>query len=67
MNKLFQHARALAHDEAGSQVVEYALVIGLASIALALTLNSSLGGLAASFGELVSRVSDCLGSVDGTC
>lgn len=48
-------------DEEGAQVVEYALIIAVVSIALVLALQGLAGGR---FADFITRVSDCL---TGTC
>ena len=55
-NKLFE-------DEEGAQVVEYALIIAVISIALVIALQPLT--LGASFGEFITRVTTCL--TTGTC
>lgn len=61
MNQLMQSIRAFAVEEEGSEVVEYALVIALVSIVLALALGgaASGGGLSGAFQTLVTRVTTC--------
>ena len=54
---ILQWLESFSRDEQGSQVVEYALLIALVSIALAVALSN--GGLDTSFGTLVDRVKDC--------
>ena len=56
---------SFSSDEQGSQVVEYALLIALVSIALAVALSS--GGLDTSFGTLVDRVKACFSSSPTKC
>ena len=46
------------NEEDGAQVVEYALIIAMVSIALFLTLQPATIG--ASFGNFIDRVSSCL-------
>ena len=46
-----------ARDEEGAQIVEYALIIALVSIALAIAL-SALGGV--NMGLFITRVTNCL-------
>ncbi|WP_426393110.1 Flp family type IVb pilin [Variovorax sp. R-27] len=46
-------------DESGAQVVEYALIIAVVSIALVVALQPL--SIAASFGSLVARIAVCLG------
>ncbi|WP_424949178.1 Flp family type IVb pilin [Comamonas terrigena] len=48
-------------DEEGAQVVEYALIIAVVSIALVLALQGLAGGR---FADFVTRVTNCL---TGTC
>jgi pilus assembly protein Flp/PilA len=50
-------ARFLA-DENGAQVVEYALIVAVVSIALALALGGN-SGIASQFGAFVTRVAGC--------
>ena len=70
MNKFFQtlgqSANGFLRDEEGAQVVEYALIIAVVSIALvgALKALTADGG---SFGTFIGRVATCLTSLDGTC
>lgn len=44
-------------DDDGSQVVEYALIIAVVSIALVIALSALGGG---SFGSFIARVNTCL-------
>jgi pilus assembly protein Flp/PilA len=66
MNKLLgtfaQSARAFARDEDGSQVIEYALIIAVVSIALVVALNGLTG---TNFSGFINRVGTCL--TGGTC
>jgi pilus assembly protein Flp/PilA len=48
-----------AREEDGAQVVEYALVIALVSIALAIALGTAFA--TSPFGTFVARVATCLG------
>ena len=61
MNKFMQVIRdsigAFAHDEEGAQVVEYALIIAVVSIALVIALKA-LGGV--NFNTFINRVANCL-------
>lgn len=60
MNKILSSMSAFIRDEEGSQVVEYALIIALVSIVLALALGSTAGnGLQGAFAALVTRVTAC--------
>ena len=49
--------RSFAKDEEGAQVVEYALIIAVVSIALVLGLQSLGGG---NFATFIARVTSCL-------
>ena len=49
---------SFAKDEEGAQVIEYALIIAVVSIALVLALQPLI--LADSFGAFIGRVSTCL-------
>ena len=51
------------HEEDGAQVVEYALIIAVVSIALVFALQPL--GLSDSFGSFIGRVSTCLST--GPC
>ena len=51
-------------DEEGAQVVEYALIIAVVSIALVVALQALTTG--GSFSQLVTRIGTCL-SAGGTC
>lgn len=56
---------AFVKEEEGAQVVEYALIIALVSIGLAVALGST-AGLRGSFAALITRVTACF-TVGGTC
>ena len=62
MNKLInaikQGAVNFARDEEGAQVVEYALIIAVVSIALVLALTKLGGGT--TFADFIVRVNKCL-------
>lgn len=62
MNKFTNFISSFVREEDGAQVVEYALIIALVSIVLALALANSAGGggLAGAFAALVGRVTTCL-------
>ena len=49
---------AFAHEEDGSQVIEYALIIAVVSIALVVALRALTTG--ATFNNFISRVQTCL-------
>ncbi|CAB5677708.1 MULTISPECIES: Flp family type IVb pilin [Comamonas] len=69
MNKLaqqFGHSlQSFVDDEEGAQVIEYALIIALVSIALALALRG-LTANGGSFSTFITRVGTCLGLTSGT-
>lgn len=67
MNMVLTHASALAREDAGSQIVEYALIIALCSVLLALALNNSVSSLTTTLEDLADRVADCFRSINGTC
>lgn len=56
------HVRRFVQDDEGAQVVEYALIIAVVSIALVLALQGVAGGKLADF---IDRVASCLTS--STC
>jgi pilus assembly protein Flp/PilA len=53
------------HDQDGAQVVEYALIIAVVSIALVLALGDSTSGIASKFAAFATRIGTCLST--GTC
>ena len=57
--------QSFAKDEDGAQVVEYALIIALVSIVLALALSNATTGLGSAFASLVTRVTGCF--TNSTC
>jgi pilus assembly protein Flp/PilA len=57
---------AFMQDEEGSQVVEYALIIAVVSIGLAVALGGDAGSLKSSFATLVTRVTTCF-TAGSTC
>jgi pilus assembly protein Flp/PilA len=67
MNKflttLKNSAVTFAKDEEGAQVIEYALIIAVVSIALVVALSGLLNG--GPFTDFISRVTKCLGTT--TC
>jgi pilus assembly protein Flp/PilA len=64
---LMKPAAQFARAEDGSQTLEYALIIALVSIVLALALNNVVTGLSNSLADLATRVTDCFSSSSGTC
>ena len=63
MNKFLDVAinsiRSFANDEEGAQVVEYALIIAVVSIALVIALKA-LTNTGGGFGLFITRVTSCL-------
>jgi pilus assembly protein Flp/PilA len=63
MNKLINAIKngtvKFARDEEGAQIVEYALIIAVVSIALVILL-ATLAGPASPFTSFITRVKDCL-------
>ena len=57
MDKLFQSIRSFAMEEDGAQVIEYALIIAVVSIALILLLDNLIG---TDFNTFIDRVGNCL-------
>jgi pilus assembly protein Flp/PilA len=65
MNTLKKAVAKFSREEDGAQVVEYALIIAVVSIALVLALGNSTTGIASKFAAFVTRVGTCLST--GTC
>lgn len=65
MSQFLQSIRAFAVQDEGSEVVEYALIIALVSIVLAIALGSA--GLSDAFASLATRVTSCFTNTTGTC
>ena len=63
LNTVNNSVRSFAKEEDGSQVVEYALIIAVVSIALVVALRALTTGT--SFSGFITRVATCLGGV--TC
>jgi len=59
-----QSTRSLLRDEEGAQVIEYALIIAVVSIALIVLLK---GLTTTSFSTFITRVGTCLTSTTGGC
>lgn len=57
--------RSFAKDEEGAQVVEYALIIAVVSIALVVALRGLTTGTGNGFTAFIGRVSTCL--TGGVC
>ena len=68
MNKIAQQfgnfLQSFVRDEEGAQVIEYALVVAVVSIALVLLMKSSVSGDL--FTAWLAKVKACLGT-GGTC
>lgn len=62
MNQILNYFRTFAREEEGAQVIEYALIIAVVSIALVL----GLATLNDNWGNFIQRVADCLNS-GATC
>ena len=54
-------------DESGAQVVEYALIIALVSIGLAVALATNFGGSAGALKDLADRVKLCFAATGTSC
>ena len=65
MNSIKNAIARFSGEEDGAQVVEYALIIAVVSIALVLALGNSTTGIASKFAAFVTRVGTCLST--GTC
>lgn len=59
LNAVKQAIRQFSQDEEGAQVVEYALIIAVVSIALVLALKA-LTASGGGFASFITRVSNCL-------
>jgi len=59
MNQLVKSIRSFVQEEDGAQVVEYALIIAVVSIALVVAL-SALTSNGGSFSSFITRVTTCL-------
>ena len=57
MNQLFNSIRSFAIEDDGAQVVEYALIIAVVSIALVIALRGITNG---NFATFIARVNTCL-------
>ncbi|MDP3618941.1 MAG: Flp family type IVb pilin [Ramlibacter sp.] len=63
MNKLLASIRSFAAEEDGAQVIEYALIIAVVSIALVIALRALTG---ANFSGFIARVNNCLMGTSNT-
>ena len=57
MNQLLSSVRSFAVEEDGAQVIEYALIIAVVSIALVIALRGITNG---NFSTFIQRVNNCL-------
>ncbi|MES3004215.1 MAG: Flp family type IVb pilin [Pseudomonadota bacterium] len=57
MKDLFASIRSFAIEEDGAQVIEYALIIAVVSIALVVALRGITNG---NFSTFIARVNNCL-------
>lgn len=64
MNKLFSSIRSFAIEEDGAQVIEYALIIAVVSIALVIALRPLTENNY--FASFISRLANCLTSSNCT-
>lgn len=67
LKTLPQAVKKFAREEEGAQVVEYALVIAVVSIALVIALGDSAKGIPSKFAAFVTRIGTCLSTTTGTC
>ncbi|MBS0344728.1 MAG: Flp family type IVb pilin [Proteobacteria bacterium] len=64
MNAFLQSARNFLREEDGAQIIEYALIIAVVSIALVI----GLSGLNGNFATFIGRVATCLtNTTAGSC
>jgi pilus assembly protein Flp/PilA len=59
MNQILNTVRAFVREDDGAQVVEYALIIAVVSIALVIAL-SALTANGGGFSTFITRVTNCL-------
>lgn len=64
MNQLLSSIRSFAVEDDGSQVIEYALIIAVVSIALVIALSAITG---TNFAGFIARISTCLTGAVGSC
>ncbi|GGH50776.1 hypothetical protein GCM10010975_03940 [Comamonas phosphati] len=68
MNKIAQQfgnsLQSFVRDEEGAQIIEYALIVAVISLALIVLMQTTLKG--GSFTDWLTRVSNCL-KTGGTC
>ena len=62
MNKLFNSIRSFALEDDGAQVIEYALIIAVVSIALVILLSALTN---ADMNTFIDRVGNCLTVMNG--
>jgi pilus assembly protein Flp/PilA len=66
INAVNSSVSAFMQDEEGAQVVEYALIIAVVSIGLAVALGGPTSSLKSSFATLITRVTTCF-TAGSTC
>jgi len=64
MNRITDIVRTFAAEDAGAQVIEYALIIAVVSIALVIALRGLTG---TDFSGFIARVSTCLTGTGNAC
>ncbi len=64
---VYHLVHSFAKDEEGAQVVEYALIIAVVSIALVLVLSNPANGIGSKFSTFVTRIGTCFSTTTGTC
>lgn len=65
LKRLPQAVTRFAREEEGAQVIEYALIIAVVSIALVIALSGLFTGTTNGFTSFIGRVATCLSG--GTC
>lgn len=65
LNTFKNSVHSFAKEEEGAQVVEYALIIAVVSIALVLVLSNSTTGISNKFSAFVTRIGNCLSGSTG--
>ena len=67
MQHLNETFRAFISDDNGAQVIEYALVVALIAMTVALALGTAVAGVPQSFADLARHVADCLTPGSAAC
>lgn len=63
MNAFLKSARSFLRDEEGAQIIEYALIVAVVSLALIAAFNTGL--ITTAFPAWITKVGTCLST--GTC